>query len=120
MPRKVQRVVWGGSWILSILIAFTVWAQETPVVTKEKTAPDKAEAAVAVVDGTKIYERDLQMTIREMRRQFGEKEAGKESPEAIRRKALDQFVAVELLYQEGKTLNLPEVDSQVDGHVGCG
>ena len=62
----------------------------------------------------KIYERDLQMTIREMRRQFGEKEAGKESPEAIRRKALDQFVAVELLYQEGKALNLPEVDSQVE------
>jgi peptidyl-prolyl cis-trans isomerase C len=49
-----------------------------------------------------------------MRRQFGEKEAGKEGPEVLRRKALDQFVAVELLYQEGKALNLPEVDSQVE------
>ncbi len=114
MPRKVQRVVWVGSWILSILIAFTVWAQETPLAPKEKTAADKAEAAVAVVEDTKIYDRDLQMTIREMRRQFGEKEAGKEGPEALRRKALDQFVAVELLYQEGKTLNLPEVDKQVE------
>jgi peptidyl-prolyl cis-trans isomerase C len=114
MPKKVQRVVWIGSWILNILIVFAVWAQETPIVTKEKTAPDKAEAAVAVVGGTKVFERDLQMTIREMRRQFGEKEAGKEGPEAIRRKALDQFVAVELLYQDGKALNLPEVDSQVE------
>jgi len=114
MPRKVQRVVWVGSWILSILIVFTVWAQETPVVPKEKKASDKAEAAVAVVEGTKIYDRDLQMTIREMRRQFGDKESAKESPEALRRKALDQFVAVELLYQEGKALNLPEVDKQVE------
>jgi peptidyl-prolyl cis-trans isomerase C len=114
MPRKVQGVVWVGSWILSILIAFTVWAQETPLAPKDKTAADKAEAAVAVVEGTKIYDRDLQMTIREMRRQFGDKESAKESPEALRRKALDQFVAVELLYQEGKALNLPEVDKQVE------
>jgi peptidyl-prolyl cis-trans isomerase C len=114
MPKKVQSVVWVGSWVLSILIAFTVWAQETPLASKEKTPSDKAEAAVAVVEGTKIYDRDLQMTIREMSRQFGEKEAGKEGPEALRRKALDQFVAVELLYQEGKALNLPEVDKQVE------
>jgi peptidyl-prolyl cis-trans isomerase C len=114
MPRKVQRVVWFGSWILSILIACTVWAQETPVAPKEKMAADKPEAAVAVVEGTKVYDKDLQMTIREMRRQFGEKEASKDSSEALRRKALDQFVAVELLYQEGKTLNLPEVDKQVE------
>ena len=113
MPKKVRRAVWVGSWILSILIAFTVWAQGTPPVSKEKTVSDKDEAAVAVVEGTKIYERDLQMTIREMRRQFGDKESAKESPEALRRKALDQFLAVELLYQEGKALNLPEVDKQV-------
>ena len=114
MPRKVQRVVWVGSWILSILIAFTVWAQETPLAPKEKAVSDKAEAVVAVVAGTKIYDRDLQMTIREMRRQFGEKEESKEGPEALRRKALEQFVAVELIYQEGKALNLPEVDKQVE------
>jgi len=113
MPKKVRRAVWVGSWILSILIAFTVWAQGTPPVSKGKTVSDKDEAAVAVVEGTKIYERDLQMTIREMRRQFGDKESAKESPEALRRKALDQFLAVELLYQEGKALNLPEVDKQV-------
>ncbi len=77
MPKKVQSVVWVGSWVLSILMAFTVWAQETPPAPKEKTPSDKAEAAVAVVEGTKIYERDLQMTIREMSRQFGEKEAVK-------------------------------------------
>jgi peptidyl-prolyl cis-trans isomerase C len=114
MPKKVQSMVWVGSWVLSILVVFTVWAQETPPAPKEKTPSDKAEAAVAVVEGTKIYDRDLQMTIREMSRQFGEKEAGKEGPEALRRKALDQFVAVELLYQEGKGLNLPEVDKQVE------
>jgi peptidyl-prolyl cis-trans isomerase C len=114
MQKKVQGMVWMGSWILSILIAFVVWAQEAPSVPKEKTASDKAEPVVAVVEGAKVYDRDLQMTIREMRRQFGDKETGKDSPEALRRKALDQFVAVELLYQEGKTLNLPEVDSQVE------
>jgi peptidyl-prolyl cis-trans isomerase C len=114
MPRKVPRVFWVGSWILSILIAFAVWAQETPLAPKGKAASDKADAVVAVVEGTKIYDRDLLMTIREMRRQFGEKEADKEGPEALRRKALDQFVAVELLYQEGKALNLPEVDKQVE------
>jgi peptidyl-prolyl cis-trans isomerase C len=114
MTKKAPRLVWVGSWILSLLIAFTVWAQETPPVPKEKTGSDKAEAAVAVIEGTKIYDRDLQMTIREMRRQFGDKESAKESPEALRRKALDQFVAVELLYQEGKALNLPEVDKQVE------
>ena len=114
MTRKAPRAVWVGSWILSILISVTVWAQETPPVSKEKPTSDKAEAAVAVVAGAKIYDRDLQMTIREMRRQFGDKDAGKEGPEALRRKALDQFVAVELLYQEGKALNLPEVNSQVE------
>ncbi len=114
MPRKKQGVVWVGSWILSILIAFSVWAQVPPSSTKEKVVAAKADAPVAVVEGTKIYDRDLQMTIREMRRQFGDKEADKEGPEALRRKALDQFVAVELLYQEGKALNLPEVNSQVE------
>ena len=44
MPRKVQRAVGVGSWILSILMAFTVWAQETPLAPKEKTAPDKTES----------------------------------------------------------------------------
>jgi peptidyl-prolyl cis-trans isomerase C len=114
MPRKVQGVVWVGSWILNIFIAFTVLAQETLVAPKEKAGSDKVEAAVAVVEGAKIYDRDLQMTIREMHRQFGDKESAKESPEALRRKALEQFVAVELLCQEGKALNLPEVDKQVE------
>jgi len=114
MPRKVQSAIRAGSGILSMVMVFALWAQEAPVAGKEKKAPDKDETAVAVVEGTRIFNRDLQMTIREMRRQFGEKESAKDSPEALRRKALDQFVAVELLYQEGKGLNLPDVDKQVE------
>jgi peptidyl-prolyl cis-trans isomerase C len=114
MPRKARWSIRVGSGILSILITVALWAQNAPLVNKEKTVSDKAAAAVAVVGGTRVFEQDLQMTIREMRRQFGDKESAQEGPEVLRRKALDQFVAVELLYQEGIGLNLPDVDKQVE------
>jgi peptidyl-prolyl cis-trans isomerase C len=69
---------------------------------------------IAVVNGTRIQEKDIQMTIREMRRQFGEKALSQDSLEVLRRKALDQFLAVELLYQDGLTLGLKDVDTQVE------
>ena len=114
MPEMVRWTVGIGSLILSILITSFVGAQEASLAAKENKEAIKGEAVVAVVEGTKVFDRDLQMTIREMRRQFGEKELAKESADGLRRKALDQFLAVELLNREGKGLNLPEVDKQVE------
>lgn len=89
-------------------------SQGTSPSSLEKGASDKPGAPIAVVNGTTIYERDLQMMVREMKRQFGEKAVEAESAQVVRRKAFDQYLAVELLTQDSQDLGLTDVEKQVD------
>ncbi|MBI5586175.1 MAG: peptidylprolyl isomerase [Deltaproteobacteria bacterium] len=114
MERNWKRIC---HWACLLLLSFawTVGAADQPAKTEtEPKKPDPGQKVIAVVNGTQVLERDLQMTIQEMRRQFGEKSITQDSPEVLRRKALDQFLAVELLFQEGRTLGLQDVDTQVE------
>jgi peptidyl-prolyl cis-trans isomerase C len=101
---------------LSTLILFSPegWSQPPGGSPPEATGAGKVENPVALVNETKIYERDLTMMIREMRRQFGEKSIAAEPADVLRRKAFDQYLAVELLYQDSRDLGLTDVEQQVD------
>ena len=101
---------------LSTLILFSPegWSQPPGGSPPEATGAGKVENPVALVNETKIYERDLTMMIREMRRQFGEKSIAAEPADILRRKAFDQYLAVELLYQDSRDLGLTDVEQQVD------
>jgi peptidyl-prolyl cis-trans isomerase C len=101
--------------LLLLCFSWAVGAADQPA--EKARGPQGGEPGqkvLAVVNGTQVLEKDLQMTIQEMRRQFGEKAITQDSPEVLRRKALEQFLAVELLYQEGRTLGLKDVDTQVE------
>ncbi len=114
MKRKWERICRLGC-LLVLVFCWTAAAADPPA--KTGTGPKEGQPGnkvLAVVNGIQVSEKDLQMTIQEMRRQFGEKAITQDSPEVLRRKALDQYLAVELLYQEGRTLGLQDVDTQVE------
>jgi peptidyl-prolyl cis-trans isomerase C len=114
MKRNWKRICCGVGLLL-LSFSWAVGAADQPAKTEsESKKPDPGQKVVAVINGTQVREGDLQMTIQEMRRQFGEKSMAQDSPEVLRRKALEQFLAVELLFQEGLTLGLKDVDTQVE------
>ena len=115
----MRRNMIGTGGLLCFLLIIVAWvtgafSQLSPKAEEAQKPDDQGKKVVALVNGTKVLEGDLRMTIQEMRRQFGEKSNAAESPEALRRKALEQYLAVELLFQDGQSLGLKDVDTQVE------
>ena len=115
MKRKGKVVFWLVCGLLIHMVWLTgAFGQSSDKSREGQELGDPVKKIVAVVNGTQVLEEDIQMTIREMRRQFGEKSLAQDSPETLRRKAFEQYLAVELLYREGLTLGLKDVDQQVE------
>lgn len=83
-------------------------------------AAEPAREVAARVNGEPIYLDQVEPLVdgqlrasRGMRRQAG----GDEQVEHLRRRALDQLIEVELLYQAGRHLKVPDAEAQIEKYV---
>jgi peptidyl-prolyl cis-trans isomerase C len=69
-----------------------------------------SDAAIVVVNGETLYEKDLQAMVEMLRRALGKADTPPEGDLELRKKALTQLIEFELLCQDGTTLGAQEME----------
>lgn len=77
---------------------------------KTPAAQPQAESAIAIVNGTKLYESDLKWQMETIQKSSPGSDQSPEATQGLRKTALQELIGFELLYQDSLSLGTAEVD----------
>ena len=122
MKRKQQ--LWGfiAAVVLAAACLFPLGggAEQPKAKPAVKPAPAQNDPAVAVVNGSKLYESDLKWQMENIKRGTPGSDQSSEANHQMRKMALQELIGFELLYQDGLSLGIKDVDKQVDDMIASG
>ena len=122
MERKQQ--LWGfiAAVVLAAACLFPLGggAEQPKAKPAVKPAPAQNDPAVAVVNGSKLYESDLKWQMENIKRGTPGSDQSSEANHQMRKMALQELIGFELLYQDGLSLGIKDVDKQVDDMIASG
>lgn len=111
-----------GSFLFAVLTALLLASISGADATKE--APQAAEKEVRVVaarvNGSPVYEDQVAQQVKVDFRKYKKYRAGPPTPalaKRLRERALEKLIAVELLYQAGRKLKVPNLEKRVDAQL---
>ncbi|MDH7500910.1 MAG: peptidylprolyl isomerase [candidate division NC10 bacterium] len=116
MKKMKRRCSFERTFRLALLLALTalsLWCLQAGAEESGATSPSKANAPdtpIALVNGTTLYERDLQGMVQAFWMASGRVGTPPEGDLDLRKKAFAQLVEYELLYQDGLTLGPQETE----------
>jgi peptidyl-prolyl cis-trans isomerase C len=109
---------WLAISTLAVIVLLTLCVQLLAAKTEDKPSGEsKARTVVARVNGQPIYEDQMtpqiQARLRRLRR-LGGGNPSDEVMKSLKEKVLERLIAVELLYQASKNLQIPDIDQRID------
>lgn len=118
MTRNRQVLTLAFALVIIAFAAALAFSEESAPASKptrsEKAAPSPAPGTVATVNGSKISEKDLRSAIEAIRRGSpGSYQSPRDDPK-LRKLALNQLIAYELLYQDAITLGIKDIDKRAN------
>ena len=121
MKRRKQSLGWMAALILAAtcLVPFGVSAEQSK---SKPAAPAPAVQAqvdpvVVVVNGAKLYESDLKWQMETIKRHSPGPGQSSEATLDTRKTALSELIGYELLYQDSLSLDIKDVDKQVEDMI---
>jgi peptidyl-prolyl cis-trans isomerase C len=107
--------------IVLLLQTTAALSEEKPAAKKKAAAGEKSAAGtvLAKVNGTAITRAERDRAVQEILMQQGRtgQQATPEMMPQMEKAALEQLISVELLYQKGKTLKVPDLENKVDDKI---
>lgn len=102
--------------LLTLCFAYT----STALSEDKKTAEEKVRKIAAKVNGKAIYEDQLTPHVEKDLRKYKRHGAQKDSPDLVKssqKKALNEVIAQELLYQAGQDLTITDIGEKIDNEI---
>ncbi len=106
--------------LTGILLTLCFAYPSTALSEDKKITEEKGRKIVAKVNGKEIYEDQLAPQVEKALRKFKKHGMQKDSPDLVKRlqkKALDEVIAGELLYQEGQKLAIPDIEDKINEKI---
>jgi len=119
MRRRQQ--LWGfiaaGVLAAACFFPFGASAEQSKTKPAAKAAPKQNDPAIVIVNGSKLYESDLKWQMENIRRGSPGSAQSSEADQEMRKRALQELIGFELLYQDSLSLGVKDVDKQVDDMI---
>ena len=99
-----------------ILLKFCLAGISSADTEVKKDTMEKDRKIVATVNGKSIYEDQLTRDVTKRLRKFNKYGMKRNSPALVKRmkeKALDKIISEELIYQESRKLNIPDIEARI-------
>ena len=113
---------WLAVPLVALIAAVTQTAQPLAALTGPETITEaKHNPVVARVNGQPIFEDQLTPQVQadlQKFKKFGARKPSEELMKRLQEKALDRLIAMELLYQASKNLQIPDVDQKIEKQMG--
>jgi peptidyl-prolyl cis-trans isomerase C len=106
--------------VAACLFPFGAGAEQPKAKPATKAAPAQTDPAIAVVNGSKLYESDLKWQMENIKRSSPESDQSSVATQQTRKMALQELIEFEILYQDSLSLGVKDVDKQVDDMIAEG
>lgn len=118
--RKESKADYFFMLLPSIFLFLFIAGTSTATLEEKKEVDDKGKKIVAKVNDKSIYEDQLAPQVEKALRKFKKHGMQKDSPDLVKRlqkKALDDVINQELLYQASKDLTIPNIDEKINEKI---
>ena len=118
--RKESKTIYCSILLISILFTFCLAGISSAAEVIKKDTGEKGRKVVARVNGQPIYEDQLAPDVAKGLKKFNKYGVKRKSASLIKRlqqKALDKVISEELIYQESRKLNIPDIEEKISKKI---
>jgi peptidyl-prolyl cis-trans isomerase C len=118
--RKESKTNYFSILLISILLTFCLAGISSAAEAIKKDTGEKGRKVVARVNGQPIYEDQLAPDVAKGQKKFKKYGVKRKSDSLVKRlqkKALDKVISQELIYQESRKINIPDIEEKISEKI---